>query len=204
MQAQHFIQPLKALFILQLQLLRFVLLRLILLCYSIHWTCAFQIFYILFCYQVAHVDTKHNSEILSQLEPWTVYCIQVQAVIPEWNKTGELSGELCEQTTHNGNTWCITMGHVLQGSRKCAKPFKMKINVMCKPSENWCVCYLSIVWWLIHAQLWSRGDGNKVKTTSSRSPMACCFTLLQRPENWSQMEHRLFSDHTVCLNVFYH
>ncbi|NXG23077.1 I10R2 protein, partial [Grallaria varia] len=59
--------------------------------------------------RVTHVDTKHNSEILSQLEPWTVYCVRVQAVIPEWNKTGELSKELCEQTTHNGVTpvWMI-------------------------------------------------------------------------------------------------
>ncbi|NXK92007.1 I10R2 protein, partial [Formicarius rufipectus] len=59
--------------------------------------------------RVTHIDTKHNSEILSQLEPWTVYCVQVQAVTPEWNKTGELSRELCEQTTHNGVTpaWMI-------------------------------------------------------------------------------------------------
>ncbi|NWI05933.1 I10R2 protein, partial [Tichodroma muraria] len=66
--------------------------------------------------QVAQVDTKHNSEILSQLEPWTVYCVRVQAVIPEWNKTGELSRELCEQTTHNGVTpvWIIVT--VLVGS----------------------------------------------------------------------------------------
>ncbi|XP_064008514.1 interleukin-10 receptor subunit beta isoform X2 [Pogoniulus pusillus] len=59
--------------------------------------------------EVTHIDTEHNSEILSQLEPWTIYCVQVQAVIPEWNKTGEPSGELCEQTTHNGVTpvWII-------------------------------------------------------------------------------------------------
>ncbi|KFP70629.1 Interleukin-10 receptor subunit beta, partial [Acanthisitta chloris] len=65
---------------------------------------------------VPHVDTKHNSEILAQLEPWTVYCVQVQGVIPEWNKTGELSRELCEQTTHNGVTpvWLIVT--VLIGS----------------------------------------------------------------------------------------
>ncbi|NWT61024.1 I10R2 protein, partial [Erythrocercus mccallii] len=66
--------------------------------------------------QVAEVDTEHSSEILSQLEPWTVYCVRVQAVIPEWNKTGELSRELCEQTTHNGVTpvWIIVT--VLVGS----------------------------------------------------------------------------------------
>ncbi|KFQ20550.1 Interleukin-10 receptor subunit beta, partial [Merops nubicus] len=66
--------------------------------------------------QVTHIDTKHNSEILSQLEPWTIYCVQVQAVIPEWNKTGKPSEELCEQTTHNGVTpvWIIVT--VLIGS----------------------------------------------------------------------------------------
>ncbi|XP_058696948.1 interleukin-10 receptor subunit beta isoform X3 [Poecile atricapillus] len=66
--------------------------------------------------RVAQVDTKHNSEILSQLEPWTVYCVQVQAVIPEWNKTGELSRELCEQTTHNGVTPVWVTVTVLVGS----------------------------------------------------------------------------------------
>ncbi|NWR50176.1 I10R2 protein, partial [Regulus satrapa] len=64
----------------------------------------------------SQVDTEHSSEILSQLEPWTVYCVRVQAVVPEWNKTGELSRELCEQTTHNGVTpvWIIVT--VLVGS----------------------------------------------------------------------------------------
>ncbi|NXR88300.1 I10R2 protein, partial [Hypocryptadius cinnamomeus] len=65
---------------------------------------------------VAEVDTRHSSEILAQLEPWTVYCVRVQALIPEWNKTGQLSRELCEQTTHNGVTpvWIIVA--VLVGS----------------------------------------------------------------------------------------
>ncbi|XP_036236046.1 interleukin-10 receptor subunit beta isoform X2 [Molothrus ater] len=64
----------------------------------------------------AQVDTRHSSEILAQLEPWTVYCVRVQALIPEWNKTGQLSRELCEQTTHNGVTpvWIIVT--VLVGS----------------------------------------------------------------------------------------
>ncbi|NXW75624.1 I10R2 protein, partial [Hirundo rustica] len=66
--------------------------------------------------RVSQVDTKHNSEILSQLEPWTVYCVRVQAVIPEWNKTGELSRELCEQTTHNGVTPVWITVTVLVGS----------------------------------------------------------------------------------------
>ncbi|NXG04408.1 I10R2 protein, partial [Sakesphorus luctuosus] len=66
--------------------------------------------------RVFHVDTKHNSEVLTQLEPWTVYCVRVQAVIPEWNKTGELSRELCEQTTHNGVTPVWVIVAVLIGS----------------------------------------------------------------------------------------
>lgn len=65
---------------------------------------------------VTHVDTKHNTEILSQLEPWMIYCIQVQAVIPEWNKTGELSEVLCEQTTHNGVTPVWIVVTILIGS----------------------------------------------------------------------------------------
>ncbi|NXM26552.1 I10R2 protein, partial [Oxyruncus cristatus] len=66
--------------------------------------------------RVSHVDTKHSSEILSQLEPWTCYCVRVQVVIPEWNKTGELSRELCEKTTHNGVTPVWIVVTVLVGS----------------------------------------------------------------------------------------
>ncbi|NWS01819.1 I10R2 protein, partial [Motacilla alba] len=66
--------------------------------------------------RAAQVDTRHSSEILAQLEPWTVYCVRAQALIPEWNKTGQLSRELCERTTHNGVTpvWIIVT--VLVGS----------------------------------------------------------------------------------------
>ncbi|EMP32259.1 Interleukin-10 receptor subunit beta [Chelonia mydas] len=54
--------------------------------------------------EVVTTDTKYNSEILSGLDPWTIYCLQVQAVIPEWNKTGELSEKFCDRTTDNGVT----------------------------------------------------------------------------------------------------
>ncbi|KAG6932734.1 interleukin 10 receptor subunit beta [Chelydra serpentina] len=53
--------------------------------------------------EVITTDTKYNSEILSGLAPWTIYCLQVQAVIPEW-KTGELSEVFCDRTTDNGVT----------------------------------------------------------------------------------------------------
>jgi len=48
----------------------------------------------------------------------------------------------------------------------------MKISVTCKPSKNGCVCYFTIVWWLIGVHLWHEGAGNKVRTTSSTAPMA--------------------------------
>uniref|UniRef100_A0A8C0GFX3 Fibronectin type-III domain-containing protein n=1 Tax=Chelonoidis abingdonii TaxID=106734 RepID=A0A8C0GFX3_CHEAB len=51
--------------------------------------------------EVITTDSKYNSEILSGLDPWTIYCLQVQAVIPEWNKTGKLSEEFCDMTTAN-------------------------------------------------------------------------------------------------------
>uniref|UniRef100_A0A8C8SD31 Interleukin 10 receptor subunit beta n=1 Tax=Pelusios castaneus TaxID=367368 RepID=A0A8C8SD31_9SAUR len=59
--------------------------------------------------EVLTTDTKYNSEILSGLDPWTIYCLQVQAISPELNKTGELSEEVCDKTTHNGRTpvWII-------------------------------------------------------------------------------------------------
>ncbi|NXO61582.1 I10R2 protein, partial [Phainopepla nitens] len=64
----------------------------------------------------SQVDSSHSSEILTQLEPWTVYCVRVQAVVPECNKTGQLSRELCEQTTHNGETPVWVIVTVLVGS----------------------------------------------------------------------------------------
>ncbi|NXJ61938.1 I10R2 protein, partial [Rostratula benghalensis] len=84
--------------------------------------------------EVNHIDTKHNSEILSQLEPWTLYCIQVQAVIPEWNKTGDLSEQLCEQTTHNGVTPAWLIVTVLIGS--------MLVVVISIPACFFCFLYL--------------------------------------------------------------
>ncbi|XP_067421694.1 interleukin-10 receptor subunit beta [Emydura macquarii macquarii] len=59
--------------------------------------------------EVLTKDTKYNSEILPGLDPWTIYCLQVQAIIPELNKTGELSEEFCDRTTDNGITpvWII-------------------------------------------------------------------------------------------------
>ncbi|NWW53245.1 I10R2 protein, partial [Pedionomus torquatus] len=84
--------------------------------------------------EVNHIDTKYNSEILSQLEPWTLYCIQVQAVIQEWNKIGDPSGQLCEQTTHNGVTpvWLIVT--ILIGS--------MLVVVISVPACFFCSLYL--------------------------------------------------------------
>ncbi|XP_075767114.1 interleukin-10 receptor subunit beta isoform X2 [Pelodiscus sinensis] len=54
-------------------------------------------------------DANYNSEILSDLDSWTIYCLQVQVVVPELNKRGEPSEEICDTTTDNGITpvWII-------------------------------------------------------------------------------------------------
>ncbi|XP_006259499.3 interleukin-10 receptor subunit beta isoform X1 [Alligator mississippiensis] len=59
--------------------------------------------------KVITVNSSHNSASLLDLDPWTVYCLQVQAVVPEWNKVGEFSQVLCEKTTENGITpvWMV-------------------------------------------------------------------------------------------------
>uniref|UniRef100_A0A8D0L8Y5 Tissue factor n=1 Tax=Sphenodon punctatus TaxID=8508 RepID=A0A8D0L8Y5_SPHPU len=55
--------------------------------------------------KISAVNFIYNSETLPDLEPWTTYCLHVQAVIPEWNnKMGELRQVFCEQTTDNGIT----------------------------------------------------------------------------------------------------
>ncbi|NXO25326.1 I10R2 protein, partial [Cisticola juncidis] len=80
------------------------------------------------------VDTTHNSEVLSQLQPWTVYCVQVQALVPELNKSGEMSRELCEQTTHSGVTPVWVTVTVLVGS--------MLVMVTAVTSGFFCSFYL--------------------------------------------------------------
>ncbi|XP_030058018.1 interleukin-10 receptor subunit beta [Microcaecilia unicolor] len=59
--------------------------------------------------QVAVAATTQNVETLSDLDPWTTYCLQVQAVVDDYNQTGRLSDVHCEKTTDNGKTpeWVI-------------------------------------------------------------------------------------------------
>nr|XP_033804882.1 interleukin-10 receptor subunit beta [Geotrypetes seraphini] len=59
--------------------------------------------------QVTEVVTTQTTETLSDLDPWTTYCLQVQAVVDEYNQTGHLSDEHCEKTTDDGKTpeWVI-------------------------------------------------------------------------------------------------
>ncbi|XP_074070182.1 interleukin-10 receptor subunit beta-like isoform X2 [Macrotis lagotis] len=46
-------------------------------------------------------NISYNSDVLTDLEPWTVYCLQVQGFITEKNKSGEWSQPTCIQTTDN-------------------------------------------------------------------------------------------------------
>ncbi|XP_036602773.1 interleukin-10 receptor subunit beta [Trichosurus vulpecula] len=47
-------------------------------------------------------NVPHDSEVLSDLDPRTVYCLQVQGFVTDKNKTGEWSQPICAQTTDNG------------------------------------------------------------------------------------------------------
>ncbi|XP_054829329.1 interleukin-10 receptor subunit beta isoform X2 [Eublepharis macularius] len=52
--------------------------------------------------QMKIVNIMYDSEIRSDLDPWTTYCIQVQVFLPKSNKTGEWSKMCCTATTGNG------------------------------------------------------------------------------------------------------
>ncbi|XP_060090303.1 interleukin-10 receptor subunit beta [Heteronotia binoei] len=61
------------------------------------------------------VNIKYDSENLSSLNPWTTYCIQVRAFIPELNKTGEWSKMSCIKTTDNGISSMLLTVSLLSG-----------------------------------------------------------------------------------------
>ncbi|KAM4047930.1 interleukin-10 receptor subunit beta-like [Anomaloglossus baeobatrachus] len=60
---------------------------------------------------VLQVTTGDNTEILHDLETWTVYCVKVQAYVPFFVKYGEFSPVMCEKTTEDGKTpsWKIAL-----------------------------------------------------------------------------------------------
>ncbi|XP_027731308.1 interleukin-10 receptor subunit beta [Vombatus ursinus] len=48
-------------------------------------------------------NTPYDSEVLTNLDPWTVYCLQVQGFITDKKRSGEWSQPVCAQTTENGS-----------------------------------------------------------------------------------------------------
>ncbi|XP_078002679.1 interleukin-10 receptor subunit beta-like isoform X3 [Phascolarctos cinereus] len=48
-------------------------------------------------------NTRYDSEVLTNLDPWTVYCLQVQGFIMDKKRSGEWSQPVCAQTTDNGS-----------------------------------------------------------------------------------------------------
>ncbi|XP_069492403.1 interleukin-10 receptor subunit beta isoform X3 [Ambystoma mexicanum] len=58
--------------------------------------------------QVSYVTAEQTFVMLSNLEPWTSYCVQVQAGSPDHGKIGELSPVVCETTSDDGHVpWWI-------------------------------------------------------------------------------------------------
>lgn len=60
---------------------------------------------------VLTVNTTQQMEILHDLETWTMYCVKVQAYVPEFDKAGEFSPLICKETTDDGRTpsWKIAV-----------------------------------------------------------------------------------------------
>ncbi|XP_077150051.1 interleukin-10 receptor subunit beta-like [Ranitomeya variabilis] len=60
---------------------------------------------------VLNITTEDNTEILQDLETWTVYCVTVQAYVPQFDKAGEFSPVMCNQTTEDGRipSWKIAL-----------------------------------------------------------------------------------------------
>ncbi|XP_048349509.1 interleukin-10 receptor subunit beta isoform X2 [Sphaerodactylus townsendi] len=64
--------------------------------------------------QMNVVNIQYDSEKLSNLDPWTTYCIQVRAFLPESNTTGQWSKISCVATTNNGvNSVLLPVGLLL-------------------------------------------------------------------------------------------
>lgn len=55
------------------------------------------------------VTTEYDLKVLKDLEPWTMYCVQVQVFLTDRNKTGPWSEPVCEQTKSDetGLSWLI-------------------------------------------------------------------------------------------------
>uniref|UniRef100_H3A666 Interleukin 10 receptor subunit beta n=1 Tax=Latimeria chalumnae TaxID=7897 RepID=H3A666_LATCH len=64
--------------------------------------------------KVHMIETTQNSETLSELEPWTSYCVQVVANNVAFNKVGQPSPVICETTTSDGKSpaWLIVFAFV--------------------------------------------------------------------------------------------
>ncbi|XP_068931020.1 interleukin-10 receptor subunit beta isoform X2 [Petaurus breviceps papuanus] len=58
-------------------------------------------------------NSIYDSEVLTDLNPQTVYCLQVQGFITDKNKSGEWSQPICVQTTDNGSHPYLTYVTVL-------------------------------------------------------------------------------------------
>ncbi|XP_078513080.1 interleukin-10 receptor subunit beta [Lissotriton helveticus] len=65
--------------------------------------------------QVNNVTTEQSFVTLSNLEPWTIYCLQVQASAPEFEKTGELTRVVCEKTSDDGKLplWILILAFLV-------------------------------------------------------------------------------------------
>ncbi|XP_048202259.1 interleukin-10 receptor subunit beta isoform X2 [Perognathus longimembris pacificus] len=55
------------------------------------------------------VTLNHDFKVITNLEPWTTYCVQVQGFVPVRNKTGQWSKPVCEQTQDETSPWVVAV-----------------------------------------------------------------------------------------------
>ncbi|XP_040279099.1 interleukin-10 receptor subunit beta-like [Bufo bufo] len=56
------------------------------------------------------VNTSQNTDILQDLEPWTMYCVKVQAYVSQYKKAGDFSPVICKETTdRKRSSWKIVV-----------------------------------------------------------------------------------------------
>ncbi|XP_069616914.1 interleukin-10 receptor subunit beta-like isoform X2 [Ranitomeya imitator] len=75
---------------------------------------------------VLNITTEDNTEILHDLKTWTVYCVKVQAYVPQFHKAGKFSPVMCNQTTEDAESIlrkkiaaCCDLQRILDETLQC-------------------------------------------------------------------------------------
>ncbi|XP_075707084.1 interleukin-10 receptor subunit beta-like [Rhinoderma darwinii] len=76
------------------------------------------------------VSTTQNTEILHDLDTWTMYCVKVQAYVSYNDKAGEFSPVICKKTTNDDRTPSWKIALLFLGSMVLAVVFILIVIVL--------------------------------------------------------------------------